>query len=182
MRKLLMVAVCILVAGSVSAQPTGYMGLYTDAARSTSCAYGVGFYPVEMWIWNLPSGNGAICSEFMISYPVNVIRSTVTWNTGLISVSLGEPGSGLSVCYVACQYDWHWNLHQSLWVTDPTRTEVLIVAHPGVGVYQFANCLPGYPVETPKILTKLLINASGDDCTPFATTPSSWGAIKSLID
>jgi len=77
---LLLVVAVLLVSSAVFAQgpPVGYMGLYPDDSHSGWCATGVGFYPVEMWICCLPSENDQICAEFAMSYPSNVIQSTVT--------------------------------------------------------------------------------------------------------
>ena len=184
MKKALLLTVALLfVAGVVNAQ-TGYIGIFTGEDHSTWCASGAGFYPVEIWIMCLPGVLGQICAEFMVCYPLNVIQSTTTWNTPLISVSLGDLASGLSVCYVVCQYDWHWICHQLLYVTDPTQTMVYICVHPDVGVYQFANCEPGYPTEPVCILSHLYLNYAPPDpeCMGTATESASWGAIKSIIE
>jgi hypothetical protein len=165
-----------MVSGAAFAAGGGMMGLFIDEARSSWCAEGVGFYPVEMWVWCLPGDEGQICAEFALAYPPNVIQSTVTKNVALISVDMGDLASGWSVCYIVCQYDWNWPAHQALWVTDPTETDVIIIAHPGVGTYQYANCAPGYPVEPFDVYCNLNIN----HCL-VATEESSWGAIKNLI-
>jgi hypothetical protein len=123
-----------------------------------------------------------MCAEFMICYPANAIQSTVTANTAIISVSLGTLDTGMSVCYIVCQWDWHWCYHQLLYVTDGTQTNVEICPHPGVGVYQLANCEPGYPVEPVIIHSMLKLN---HECPPepcIGTEEASWGAIKSLVE
>ena len=180
-KAILLTVALLLVAGAANAQ---YIGLYVDNERSSWCATGVGFYPVEMWIWCLPGPLGQICAEFMVTYPVNVITSTVTWNVPIISVSLGDLSSGLSVCYVNCLYDWHWPAHQTLYVTDPTATYCTIQKHPDPAVedIQFANCEPGYPTEPTTVLTNLYFNYGPTDaeCMGTAVEETSWGAIKSL--
>ncbi len=180
----LLVLALLLIASPLMAQPMKYIGLFIDELHNMWCATGVGFYPVEMWIWCLPNDLGQICAEFAIAYPPNVIQSTVTDNTALISVTLGSLPSGMSVCYVACQYDWHWNFHQLLYVTDPTKTIVEIIPHPDVGVYQFATCEAGYPTRPCVKLTNLYINYEpgiDPECMGYATEEKSWGAIKSLF-
>ena len=165
--------------------PHGWIGLYTDPDHTYWCAEGAGFYLVEMWVWCMPNPElGTICSEFRVCYPPNVIQSTVTWNDPIISVSLGDLASGLSVCFIMCQWDWYWICHQALWVTDPTMTIIEICPHPDIGVYQFANCEPGYPVECCVALTKLYINygPTEPECMGMATQDASWGAIKSMIE
>ncbi|HUV37226.1 MAG TPA: hypothetical protein VMX58_09845 [Patescibacteria group bacterium] len=162
----------------------GYIGLFADADHMYWCATGVGFYPIEMWIWCKPGPLGQICAEFMICGPTNVIPSTVTWNIPLISVMLGDLDIGLSVCYVACQHEWHWIAHRAYWVTDPSKTMMQICPHPDTGVYSFANCEPGYPMEPCTVYTNLYLNAAPPDpeCMGTATKDASWGAIKSMIE
>ena len=188
MKKAVLLAVALLlVAGVVNAQqsfPLGYIGLFTGEDHSAWCASGTGMYPVEVWILCLPGSLGQICAEFMLCSPLNVITSTVTWNTPLISVSLGDLDIGLSVCYVACQTDWHWIAHRLYYVIDPSQTMIEICPHPDTGVYQFSNCEPGYPIEPCTKLTNMYLNYTGEDpeCQAMGTEDASWGAIKSMID
>ncbi len=183
-KKILFLAITLLlVSGAVNAQGH-FMGLYTDDTHSYWCATGVGFYPVEVWILCLPGPLGVICNEFMICYPVNVIQSTVTDNTAIISVTLGSLPAGMSVCYLACQYGWFWMFHQQLWVTNADQTMVYICAHPDVGLYQVADCTPGYPTQPCDLLTNFYINYGPEEqvCQGTATEDASWGAIKSMME
>ena len=187
MKKIMLLAVALVVlsAGSAFAWDTyGYIGLFANEEYNTWCVWGTGMYPAEMWVWCISNYElGTICSEFSVCYPANVIQSTVTWNDPIISVSLGDLANGLSVCYVDCQWGWFWIAHQTLWVTDATKTRCEICPHPDVGVYQFANCSPGYPTEPCTKGYDLLVNYPPNDpnCT-VATESASWGAIKSMIE
>lgn len=136
-----------------------------------------GIFPFEMWVWCLPSWNGMICSEFGICYPPNVIQSTVTWNDPIISVMFGDLPSGLSVCYTICQWDWTWICHQTCYLTDTSVGLIELCPHPDVGVYQFANCNPGYPIEPIVRLSHLCLNQF---CS-IGLEDASWGAIKSMM-
>lgn len=175
----------LLMEGSAAyAQPPiGYIGLFTDESHDVWCATGVGFYPVEMWIWCLPSERGMICAEFQVCYPTNVIRSTMTWNEPHIELAIGDLLNGLSVCLQNCKTTWFWIAHQLLYVTDQTQSYASICPHPDVGVYQFANCEPGYPTEQCIKYTNLYLNYEQPDpeCMGTATRDASWGAIKSMI-
>jgi hypothetical protein len=189
LRKVTLAAIALILLVGVSpafaGHHWGYIGLFADELHSSWCATGVGFYAVEMWIWCVPNVvEGTICSEFRVCYPANVIQSTVTWNDAIISVSLGDLPSGLSVCYIMCQWDWYWIAHQALWVTDPTMTIVYICVHPDTGEYSFANCTPGYPMEPCIIYTNLYLNygPAEPECLGTATQSASWGAIKSMIE
>jgi len=185
MKKGLLFGLALLFLSSVAfAQlpPVGYIGLYVDGEHSSSCAMGVGFYPVELWIWHLPSDLGMICSEFMIVYPLNVIQSTVTTNP-LVSVTLGTLDAGMSVCLVNCAWDWTWSFHQALWVTNPEPTEITVAKHPDemIQCIQNANCEPGYPTECIVVLTKVLLNTECPPENPVGTEEASWGAIKDQL-
>jgi len=186
-RILILTVVMLMVAGFAHTQlpPVGYIGLYLNPEPPVvpvCCARGVGFYPVEMWIWALPSENGMLCSEFMITYPANVIQSTVT-TSPLVCVTLGTLASGMSACLCSCAWDWTWYFHQLLYVTDPLPTNVQIVKHPDPYILcvQFANCFPGYPTECVIVHTKLGLN---QECPPepcIGVEEASWGAIKDQL-
>lgn len=183
MKKLILISIALLlVSGAVSAQPVGYIGLFIDEDRTSSCVTGVGFYPVEIWISCLPNpATGMLCAEFMLTYPPNVIQSTST-TTPLMCVTLGTIDTGMSACLCECAWSWTWLFHQMLYVTDPTPTEINIVKHPDpyVQCVQFANCDAGYPLECVKVFTKFLINQECPPENPIGTERTSWGAIKGL--
>ncbi len=186
-KTLLLLVALVLVASVANAQfPTGYIALFTDESRTEWCVTGVGFYAAEMWIMCAPSYLGQMCAEFMICYPANVIQSTVTNNTAIISVTLGSLPAGMSVCYNDCQWAWHWNFHQTLWVTNTDQTYVEICPHPDTGEISFANCEDGFPMEPCIKFTHFYLNrdpVADDLCNPpTATEDASWGAIKSMID
>ncbi|UCF06936.1 MAG: hypothetical protein JSV33_07925 [bacterium] len=178
MKKVLIIVALLLVYGSAFAQPVGYIGLFVDDSHSFWCAEGSGFYSFEMWIWCLPSERGMICAEFMCVYPANVIQSTLTTNP-IVSVTLGTLDTGMSVCYFACEWDWNWPFHQTLWVTDATESVITIEKHPDPNIVciQFANCEPGYPTECVSPISMIEIN----HCTN-AVDESSWSAIKGLLN
>ncbi len=178
LRKYLLVAMCVILPFTVpvtaeSQYPYGYIGLFIDDHHGYWCVDGVGMYSFEMWVWCLPGDKGQMCAEFAIDYPPNIIPSTITQNDEIISVLLGDLPSGISVCYNECQWGWHWNFHQTVFVTDPVKTICEIVPHPDVGIYQFANCLEGYPTEPCKRLTALYVNYTYYDpeCGPYCTPP-----------
>lgn len=196
MKKLLLIGgTFILIASAIYAQlpTTGYIGLYTDDSHSAWCVDPPLYGAVEFWIWCLPSDHGQMCAEFKIEYPSNVIASTVTSNDPIISVAMGDISSGMSVCYVECQWNWHWNFHQTLYVTTADSSIVEIVEHPGVDppAYQFANC-DTFPVEFPLEPcirhTKFFINYDPNaepplpECAYAGTRSTTWGAIKSLYN
>jgi hypothetical protein len=166
----------------------GYIGLFTDGDRSSWCASGTPMYPVEMWFLCLPSYLGQICVEFGILYPENAVRSITTQNTALLTVSMpgfqcdGDICYG-GLCYVACQWDWHWVLHQTIYVMDAMPSYIEIIDYPYSGTLQFANCEPGYPTEPCTVLTKLHLNYAPDapECTATGVESASWGAIKTLL-
>jgi hypothetical protein len=182
MKKIIIIMGLLLLIASGAFGQQGYIGLFVDATHTQSCATGAGFYPVDMWIWILPGSLGTICADFRISYPVNVIQSTVTKNWPIISVDLGDLPWGYSVCFTSCQYNWVWPAHQLLYVTDPTQTWVEILKHPDTPgtCVQFYNCQPGYPDECATVFSRLGLNRVCPPDNPIGVEDSNWGAIKAL--
>ena len=194
-RLLALVLILIVLSSIASSSPLqqGFIGLYADNQRTyhVYCPFeGPSVARVEMWIWCLPSVDGQLGAEFRIEYPLNVIQSTVTPNDAIIAVELGSLPEGISVAYSVCQFDWNCPYHQTLWITSHDMTEVRIVSHPEVGVYQFISCLPDFPPEQCIILSDLLLNNPGGSmigpCKPpddliIETKNFAWGAIKSIF-
>jgi hypothetical protein len=165
-----------------TAHGDGQIGLYASDTHDTYCVSGAGMYQVEMWVWCKPGTNGQMCAEFMVSYPSNVITSIVTNNEEINSVVLGDVASGVSVCYIDCQYEWNWPFHQTLYVTSAEKTVAKIVPHPQVGTYQFANCQSGFPIESCRNSPYMLFNYDESDpkCHMGGMNEATWGAIKSI--
>jgi hypothetical protein len=174
---ILLVAAMALIATSVSAGPTAYIGLFTDAGHSVCRqdipAPYVGFM---VHVWVLPSDNGMICSEFMLSYPAWLLNIGTVVNPAH-SVALGDPFTGVSICFAECNYDWTWLYQLS---ALPTAAGVpgyaMVVPHPTAGAVQAANCLPNYPLEPLTLFNQLGLN---QDCL-IGNEDTSWGAIKGM--
>jgi hypothetical protein len=185
------IVVLLALAGISSAPlaklpPRGSVGLYADGAR----AYGAYcmVYPadmigaVEMWVWCLPGENGLEGAEFAVSYPSNTVLDRITYSGALSHVD-GDPLSGLSILFAACQWDWCWVAHQTLYVNSLQGTSLEIVPHPVPGVFRFFNCAEGNPAEPCLKGAVLYLNAPGQ-CLPPETAIGAggvtWGAVKSL--
>jgi len=188
-RALLLAAAAAVCAGTALAElpPRGNISLYADQARvfSACCplAPGYGIGRIEMWVWCLPGENGLSGAQFAIGYPSNVIRDRIVYN-GLLSSVQGDLPTGCSASFSACQWDWCWVAHQSIFINSPQQTYLEVVAHPALGVFQFNNCQPGYPSEPCLKGTNLFLNSSSLPCLPPETAigseGSTWGAVKSL--
>ena len=178
---ILLVAAIALMAGSVNAGPTAYIGLYTDAGHSVCSqmipAMYVGY---TTWIWVLPNDNGMMCAEFKLVQPAWNLCTGTTVNPAH-SVALGAPydATGVSICFGTCQTEWVW-LYQLAQL--PTAAGIpdfiYIQERPDAGAYQIANCLPGYPLEPLTILNHLALN---QDCV-ISNEDASWGAIKGMYN
>lgn len=179
MKKVIMlVAALALIAGSASAGPVAYMGLYSDGAHAV-CSQTVPapYAAFVLWHWVLPSDLGTICAEFKITLPAGgVYFATGTTVNPEHSVALGDPINGVSICFADCQTDWFWTYQLNILPTVITAEVILVEAHPDAGAYQVANCEPGYPIEPCTLLNNLHIN---EDCI-VGTETSSWGAIKGM--
>ncbi len=192
MKHALTLALIVLVIASTAfAQlpPKGYIGLFTDANHDTWCVTGeMPFYMVNFWILCLPSVDGMLCAEFAISYPSSgVIQAAVTPNVAIISVAQGSLPAGMSVCYIECQWDWHWCFNQQIYVNEPDQKMIEIIPHtdPRITQIQFAECIPpSYPIEKAVKFTNFYINydpITEPLCQVTGTESKSWGAIKTMI-
>jgi len=156
----------------------GYIGLFTDAGRDSSCVIAQGgMTPFEMWIWCGPSVRGLYCAQFRILYPSNVIPGILTPNDEIVEFSTGTLENGIGVCYSECQYDWHWNYHQAMVLTDPSVSALIIAPHPDIGTIDFLSCEGGNPDDRVYIATNLKLN----NCEQIAVKRTTWGSIKSLF-
>jgi len=167
---------------------TGTIGVYADGAHQYNayCPFPIGapIAKVEMWIWCLPSTRGLRCADFSIGYPANALQDLVTSNPG-VSSSQGDLAGGYSACFDACQLDWVWIAHQSLYLTSNASTYVEILPHPGIGLYRFLNCDSPNCCNEPAIKgSTLYLSDSAHACLPpeiaIGTGSDTWGAVKAL--
>ncbi|HSG27461.1 MAG TPA: hypothetical protein VLA34_03200 [Candidatus Krumholzibacterium sp.] len=192
MKKCLLIVAAVLLFSSAAfaqAPPVGYIGLFLDDAHSVWCATGaVPYWPATLYVWFLPSVNGQICAEFAIDYggDPGIVKIAPT-NAGHISVALGALDTGMSVCFVECQNDWHWGFTQGMFINTASKVTIRVIAHPEVNppTYQFANCLEDFPMEPIISLSNVYINSEigvDPECEAMGTAPASWGAIKNLYE
>jgi hypothetical protein len=128
--------------------------------------------------------NGLQAAEFAVQLPPIVIETAAVKNPN-ITVELGSRPNGISVAFGEgmCNTDWVW-LYQLTYVylsTTPVPCKVEIIPHPGtlpLPAYQFASCLPGYPIEPCIYLTPLYVCWTP---SPLGVEQTNWGAIKSLF-
>ncbi|MBU8921357.1 MAG: hypothetical protein KOO63_06010 [Bacteroidales bacterium] len=186
---LLMTLALMLISTAALAQlpPLGYIGLFVDSEHSVWCPPGTPTYSFTMYIWCLPGENGQMCAEFAIDYSDDpgIIKTAVILED-YISVSMGGLDTGMSVCFLTCQTEWHAPLSQVLWVTTVAKNTLRIIEHPGLSTpaYQFSNCLEGQPIEPCKAYTSIYVNSvQGVDaeCSTTGAESFSWGAIKQLM-
>jgi hypothetical protein len=174
---ILLVAAMALIAGSVNACDGPCIGLYVDGNHSiiqqTIPAPYVGF---TVWVWVKPTETGMICSEFMLQYPAWLLNIGTVVNPAH-SVALGDPFTGVSICFPTCNDDWTWLYQLSALPTAagiPGYADV--VPHPSAGAIQIANCLPNYPLEPLTVFNRLGLNQDG----VIGNEDTSWGAIKGM--
>ena len=180
--KILLVAGAFLVVASAGADclPSNtYVGLFADSGHSVmSVNYAGTATQFELWIWWLPSERGLQAVEFGMTYPANVIRSTIT---------CAVPGIGAcwwwnnSTCLAfdegLCQMDWVWTHHQTCFLTDAMPSVIEIGPFSGMSEIESYTCEAGYPAGPATIiLNKLALNQE----EVIAVEPQSWGAIKNL--
>lgn len=196
MKKALLIAAAVMfVASSAMALPaTGYIGIFKDATHfvgdptdylnpyNSVCPALYGQF--QAWIWCLPSVNGLQAAEFAVSFPPTVVTLATVQNPS-ISVALGSLAAGISVAFAEgqCQRDWAWTHQLTCMFLGGAQLKIDIIPHPGtlpVPAYQFASCLPGYPIEPIIYLTPLYLCFTPDP-GPLGVEETNWGAIKSLF-
>ena len=189
-RTLIVIAIALTLPAALWAQlpQTGILSLYADGSRVyyASCPFPAG-YPiakVEMWIWCLPSERGLLGTDFAVSYPSNVIKDRITWNA-LLSSAPGDLAAGYSARFGACQWDWSWVAHQTLYLSTHQVTAAELVSHPGVGSMRFLSCEGAGCCWEPCIKgTSLYFNSTIFPCLPpelaIGEPSPTWGAVKGL--
>jgi len=182
MKKLLLLGIAILlVANVVSAAPYPYMALYLDENRSSYCAYGDG--PITIYVFVLPSDNGAFASELRVELTGNIWPGSWTTNSEVVGLTMGDISSGMSFSYNNCETDWHYVGTQGVFLTDDvTPGGATLLPHSSTGFLGTANCddEAGRPKEDAIVLTNVYFNT--DPCPEVGTQDASWGAIKSLFE
>ncbi|MBU8921845.1 MAG: hypothetical protein KOO63_08495 [Bacteroidales bacterium] len=183
MKKVIMLAMALmLVAGTVSAGPVAYIGLYGDAGHLVTEYMNPGMTQFTLWTWVLPSDNGAMCAEYKVLAPVGpgmIIQAAVVNPLATVSMGSAIGAPGASVCFGSCQTDWFWTYQVPIWSTDTVAGFFELFAHDDAGGPQVANCiLPDYPIEPATKYTKFGLNQDG----VIGSGTASWGAVKSLIN
>ena len=141
----------------------------------------------DAWIWCLPSERGLIAAEFAVSFPATVIAVATVQHPDII-VSLGSLTSGISVAFGNgdCQADWVWTHHVTCLTLANTPDMIRIIPHPATmpPAYQFANCLPGYPIEPFMLIQNLYVNQSCGNSPPILTgaVPESPLTVRATVE
>lgn len=186
MKRYLMVFLAVLLLSTaVSAQTNGYIGLFADVDHTTWCATPASIPGnFNMWIYALPRADGTFCAEFMLQGPADptLILAGMTANPGN-SIILGDPLSGVSLCFPDCQFGWTWIYQVMVVVMSANQNTISLVAHPTAGGPNFTECSGDRPIYEAVIFNNLYVNYTNGvdpECSETGTAPASWGAIKSL--
>ena len=127
---------------------------------------------IEDWIWCKPGAQGQIGAQFAIEYPNNAVQVGVDANDEIMAMSLGDLQNGIGYILNACQYDWHWSYHQTIWIVSHELTVIKIIDDPNAYPApdcQFINCQEGYQVESVRSRLHLYLNSPGwcgAECIP----------------
>ena len=119
-------------------------------------------------------------SEFMVSYPPNVVQTGFDIPAG--SLNLGDPSSGVSITYWPPMDGWNpgWNLLCTLHMitlapcAQMYNSPVSIVADPATGFIQ-GVCWPDNTIFNFAGTTSIICPSE------IAVQSKSWGSIKSLF-
>ncbi len=91
--------------------PTPQIGLWSDLSRNEDFIQASPFQPFEFYVWCRPGPDGTYCVEYALAE-----RSIFEFEYGIINIvndpsvtiSFGDPLSGVSICMNACKTDWFW--------------------------------------------------------------------------
>jgi len=91
--------------------PYPQIGLWSDLGRTEDFVQACPFQPFEFYVWCMPGPDGIFAVEYALAE-----RSSIDFEYGIInvvndpdvSVSLGDPLSGFTVCFYNCKHDWFW--------------------------------------------------------------------------
>jgi hypothetical protein len=176
----------LLFSTAASAQTQGYIGLFADVDHTVWCATPAAIPGnFNMWIYALPKADGTFCAEFKLEGPADptLILASMTPNPGN-SIILGDPLTGVSLCFVECQLGWTWIYQVLVVVLSANQNTISIAPHPTAGGPNFNECTGIRPVYPAVIFNNLYVNYTvgvDPECSETATAPASWGAIKSMF-
>ena len=180
---LLTVVLAAMLTTSAAAYDYGYIGLFTDEARTSWCIDVPAYVQFDIYIYCLPSDNGVRAAEFSLGFPPSYI---VVANTPgpTVSVTLGNLYDGIAYSLYLCGNDWVLLGTVNMLGTAGGQAPIWLKGHGDTGVMSVASCLPGYPIEPAHAYTSVFVNYPPDspECSGTATEESSWGAIKEMYN
>jgi hypothetical protein len=173
----------MLIAASSFAQSpdSAYVGLYADVDHTTwTKSYSGSSTMFYMWIFWIPTDDGMYGSQFKVSFPSNIITSTVTKDAD-VTVTLGDLASGIGIGLGTCHSGgvWYWTHKVRLFLLDAEESTIELQKYPGSTPpgLTVVTCLTGLPKIPARKATHICLNWTCDTATQGAT----WGAIKSLF-
>ncbi|MGD1049052.1 MAG: hypothetical protein ABR899_09935 [Candidatus Krumholzibacteriaceae bacterium] len=182
MRRVLAAFAAIVIlssTGSFGSTPSASIGLYVDNVHLQNCVsipWSQQRYTVWSWCW--ASDDGVQAASFAVIPGGNgsLYRGAVQVNTDIIDHYTGTNFmTGLTFYYKTCQYGWHW-IHKE------DVTQVFSPAYLKIegGVLDHAGDVMTCQVNQPWTLFAITTRAYFGNCSPIATEPVTWGAIRSL--
>ena len=170
----LVVSSLLAIAAAAQAPPVATIGLYVDSLHADADAStSAPFEQVEMWVWCRPGANGMMCAEFALEFSSTVVPTNLSVHPD-VSVILGAPATGASICFLSCRDDWTWACRQTIVVMDGQPASVRVVDHPTAGMVKVATCLEDFPIEPAVPYPDLCLNQS----CPLDVTPPMHGMVS----
>jgi hypothetical protein len=123
------ITICVFASAAAlsgNLPPQGYIGLFVDSCRSSSCVEAEALSVFDIWVWALPSENGLICTEFSLeSLPVNLFWFDEQYNPDLVEPIWGTVLEGITCCLNECVYDWVWIAKASVFISTTSSYNIL---------------------------------------------------------
>ncbi len=180
---LLTVVLAAMLTTSAAAYDYGYIGLFTDEARTSWCTEAIPYTAFDIYVFCLPSDNGVRAVEFSLEFPSTYVIVTNTPGP-TVSVTLGNLYDGIAYSLYLCSTDWVLLDTVSFLPTAGGQAPIWLEGHGDTGNMAIANCLPGYPMEPAYAYTSVFVNypPGSAECSGVATKETSWGAIKEMYN
>ncbi len=137
--------------------PAPQIGLWSDLDRNADFVQASPFQPFEFYVWCKPGPDGTYGIEYALAE-----RSIFEFEYGIInvvndpdvSISLGDPLSGISVCMYNCKTDWFWISKCTAFLMRGDGY-LEVVPHPVMGGPNGVLCTPARPVVLMEITNML---------------------------
>lgn len=181
MKKVLILALAIVMSASLAFAQGGHIGLYSDSPGYSDCNLNEAlFVSNTVYVVHTLAASGNTAQFKVVNNWPGPIAGAISWGTNL---TLGDVYTGITVTYVGCKalpYLLGTMGFIPVAATPPCTATLEVVADPAVasGSVEVVDCNNNVLLATGGLLT---INGNQNDCPCIiGTEQSNWSKIKNL--